>query len=108
MVNYNLNIKNVPVTALTQDSTTMPAAFTSLGSFSVPTVIDFVNASSKVVEVSLDGTNIHDAVPAGIYKPYVGTDHHASKSRVWIPAGVSIYIRGSAGTGTFYVTAAGV
>lgn len=105
---YNLNIKNVPLTALTKASSTMTGSFVSMGTTAAPCVMDFMNGTTQIVEISMDGTNIHDAVAIGINKPYVGTQHVAGKNRVWIPAGVTVSARGTAGTGTFYVTMAGV
>lgn len=103
-MSYNLNIKNIPRTAFTQASTTITGSFVSIGTLLAPAILDFTNASTTAVEVSLDGTNIHDAVAAGQGKPYVGTQHVAGKDRVWIPKGTQVYVRGTAGTGTFYAT----
>lgn len=105
---YNLDIKNQALTALSVASSALTGSFALIGTTTAPCVMDFVNASSTAVEVSLDGTNVHDAVPTGQCKPYVGTQHVAGKGRVWIPTGTTVYARGTAGTGTFYATLATV
>lgn len=105
-MSYNLNIKNVPRIAFTQASASITGSFVSIGTLLAPSILDFTNGSTVVVEVSLDGTNIHDAVAAGQGKSYVGTQHVAGKNRVWIPKGTQVYVRGTAGTGTFYATSA--
>ena len=92
-------------TALTQDSATMPAAFTLLGASSHAWfLLRFVNSSNETVEISYDGVNLNDALVAGeTFNVNAQTNATPTANVALFPKNFQVWVRGTAGAGTFYV-----
>ena len=63
----------------------------------------FINGSNETVIVSYDGVTAHDAIiPAWIIDPEIFADSSNGYDQGW-QKGTNIYVRGTAGTGFFYI-----
>lgn len=66
-------------------------------------LIKMVNNGTTAVTVSFNGTTDHDICPATSFFLY---DEQANASReggMRVPIGTTVYVKGTAGTGTIYV-----
>lgn len=70
-------------------------------------LIKFTSTSTTNVTISDDGTNDKDILVAGGFCLYdIGSDGQTSDSseRLCIPGGTQFWVKGTAGTGTIYLT----
>lgn len=79
---------------------------TASGGLTLPAgYICFSNASSVAVTVSFDGVNDHDIVRPSTDKSLYAQQISLPQSNVcYIPAGQRIWVKGTAGTGLFYLS----
>jgi hypothetical protein len=86
------------------DSATFTGTYVPVGTpltFPV-SILKFVNNSSVLVTVSIDGVNGYDVLPATSYSVYDEGTNHAN-DHVWMSKGTQFYVNGTVGTGLFYV-----
>lgn len=68
-------------------------------------IVKITNNSTQDVTVSVDGTNDFDYVPAGSFTLYdCGTNRGNPAPSMAIAQGTQILVKGTAGTGSVYVT----
>jgi len=101
-MSLDTKIKLKALTAIVVDSSTLTGSFILKGSFPDATVYTKIsNCSNQSVEISYDGTNINEGVPANGISPIgqvsTGGDIAA------LPKSTLIYMRGTAGTGNIYI-----
>jgi hypothetical protein len=97
------NKKIIPQTALVKTSASLTGSFVLVGTLPGPSPsTNIINASSTAIEYSFDGTNIHGAAAVNGVTP-IGPISSGEEIGA-LPAGTSIYMRGTAGTGSIYVT----
>lgn len=96
-----------PATALTIDSAALTGSFASKGTIPVGAVFaKIINCSNQAVEISFDGTNVNDAAPASGVSQIGPTS--SGEEIAAIPKGLTVYARGTAGTGNIYIVTYGV
>ncbi len=70
-----------------------------------PEILRLVNATNQLLEISYDGSTLHDAVPAATTAQI---DAALIRSATGIPIAfdkdLEVWVRGSSGTGTFYAS----
>lgn len=93
--------------ARTFASGSVTSSYQALGTaLSFPSsIVKIVNNSTQDISVSIDGTNLHDYVPAGSFTLYDLTTNTPSQGddAVFDPKGTQYYIMGTAGTGNIYL-----
>lgn len=87
------------------DSATFTGSYQALGTaLDNPSYIcKLVNNSNRLVTISIDGVNDHDIAPAGSYWLYDEGKVSISGHLPALPKGTTIYVKGSAGTGSVYL-----
>ena len=90
------------------DSATFTGVYQAVGTpLLYPSVLmKFVNNTSSLVTVSIDGVNAHDILPADSFSLYdYGSDAQDScgDHRLALGQGTQIWVKASAGAGSFYV-----
>jgi hypothetical protein len=69
-------------------------------------LVKMVNNSTQDVTVSFNGTTDNDYIPANSFALYDMTTNRSNAGGYFVfEVGTQVYIKGTAGTGTFYVTA---
>lgn len=69
-------------------------------------LVKMVNNSTQDVTVSFDGTTDNDFIPANSFALYdMTTNRSNAGGNFAFQIGTQVYIKGTAGTGTFYITA---
>lgn len=91
------------------NSSTFTGSYQTVGTaFANPIrIMKITNNSTKDVTVSWDGTNDHDYVPAGSFvliDVCTNRDENSSAGALFIALGTQIYVKGSAGTGSVYLS----
>ena len=66
-------------------------------------ICKFVNNSTVLVTISIDGVNDVDVSPAASFWLYDEGKVGMSSSSPALPAGTQIYVKGTAGTGSVYL-----
>lgn len=97
--------KFFPETLRSIDSATFTGSYQALGTpLDNPSVLaKFVNNSTVLVTVSWDGINDHDVYPGTSFGVYDITANSQTDEGITIPEGTQFYVKGSAGTGLFYL-----
>ena len=87
------------------DSATFTGSYQALGTvLTNPGILaKFVNNSDVTVTVSWDGINDHDIVPPSNFCLYDVTANSQTDEGIQIEQGTQFYVKGSAGTGLFYL-----
>lgn len=69
-------------------------------------LVKLVNNSNKDVTISFDGTNDNDIVPANGFALYdMTTNRSNAGGNFSFQVGTGVYVKGTAGTGTFNIVA---
>lgn len=88
------------------DTSTLTGTFTSVFITAHPTLIlKFVNASNTDVEISYDGSAINDVSITESISEVSTKLGPQTNLEAYVRAGTNVYVRGTAGTGFFYVIA---
>ena len=87
------------------DSSTLSGSYQALGTPLIhPSyILKFVNNSSVVVTISIDGINDIDVLPAMTVSLYNEGKTGLSSQFPSVPARTQFYVKGSAGTGLIYL-----
>lgn len=89
-------------------SASVTGSFQALGTaLTYPSsIVRITNDSTQDVTVSIDGTNSHDIVASNSFVLYDATANTPSQGddAVFFPQGTQFYVKGTAGTGTIYIT----
>ena len=88
------------------DTSGLSGSYLFLGQLSYPArIIKITNNSTVDVTVSTDGTTDMDIVPLGSFVLYdIGTNKGTSAPCTDFANGTSFFVKGSAGTGSVYLT----
>jgi len=94
------------------DSATFTGSYQAVGSALTRPIrlVKFVNNSTVLVTVSWDGVNAHDVLPATTFSLYDVTTNRVALTadgQYAIAVGTQFYVKGSAGTGLFYIICIG-
>jgi len=99
--------KIISVPRVTFDSASLTGSYQSISAGGIPNpvvVIRFVNDSDADFSISFDGATDHDIVLAGTEHSLNATSLFGDNARgAQFAQGTKIYVKGSAGTGLFYV-----
>ena len=68
-------------------------------------IVYITNNSTQDITLSWDGINDHDYIPHGVVREYDVGSMRGSAPALDIPKGINFYAKGTAGTGSIYVTA---
>lgn len=95
-----------PETLRSRDSSTFTGSYQTLGStLSHPGVlVKIVNNSTVAATISFDGVNDHDFIPANSFALYDIETNHGTYEQLSIAQFTQFYVKGSAGTGSVYLT----
>lgn len=87
------------------DSATFTGSYQAVGGpLLYPSYIcKLVNASTVLVDISIDGVNDYDVAPAGSFWLYDEGKVGLSSGLPSLPAGTQIYVKAAAGTGLVYL-----
>ena len=95
-----------PLPIMSFDTASLSGSYQTVGSpiTNSPVLIKFVNNSNVLVTVSWDGVHDHDVLPATSFALYdIGSNKENPENGLYIPAQTQYYVKGSAGTGLFYI-----
>lgn len=95
-------------TRRSRDSSTFTGSYQTLGSaFAFPmTIVKIVNNSTVAVDISTDGSNDQDYIPANSFALYDLTGNSPSETgSIYVKYGTQFYVKGTAGTGSVYLVA---
>lgn len=67
-------------------------------------IIKFTNASNVAVTISWDGTTDNDYLPANAFLLLDICTNHGTSLILEIKKGTQFFVKGSAGTGSFYIS----
>lgn len=97
--------KFFPETLRSIDSATFTGTYQALGTplLQPGILVKFVNNSTVTVTVSWDGVNDHDIYPTTTFCLYDVTANSQTDEGIQIQEGTQFYVKGSAGTGFFYL-----
>lgn len=104
-----LNIQVIPDALRSINSATFTGAYQALGTPLTRPIrlAKFVNNSTVAVTVSWDGVNDHDIYPTLSGTVFDWTTNEVQENGWFIPSGTQIYVKSTAGTGSFYLAAFG-
>ncbi len=103
-----LNILLTPEERRSIDSSTLTGSFQLVGSvFSHPIILlKIVNVSDEDVDISYNGSTVHDIVPANGFTLYdANTNRYRDNEGMQWAVNQGVWARGTAGTGNIYVVA---
>lgn len=102
----SLNESLRPETIRSIDSATFTGSYQALGTaLAHPSrACKWTNNSNKDVTISWDGTNDHEFIPAGSSFIFDVASDKEGANQCYIAAGTLFYVKGSAGTGSFYMS----
>lgn len=88
------------------DSATFTGSYQAVGTkLSNPTrIVKFTNNSTKDVTLSWDGSTDHEYLPAGSFLLLDVSSDRETANIFEIGANTQFYVKGSAGTGSFYIS----
>lgn len=89
-----------------RDSATFTGSYQTIGTplINPSVLIKFVNNSTVLVTVSVNGVDDHDILPAGSFFLYdIVSDSPQETGSIFRKAGTQFYVKGSAGTGSVYL-----
>ncbi|OGT44277.1 MAG: hypothetical protein A3F13_02605 [Gammaproteobacteria bacterium RIFCSPHIGHO2_12_FULL_40_19] len=95
-------------TRKSRDSATFTGSYQTLGSAlsNAASLIKIVNDSAVDIDISTDGTNDHDFIPANGFTLYDVTANTTQEGgSIFIKKGTQFYVKGSASTGSVYLVA---
>lgn len=94
-------------TLRTFNSATFTGSYQTFGSVFSHSIriMKIQNTSNVSATISLDGINDHDIVPANSFVLYDFSSNKETGGAFSFPASSQIYIKGSAGVGTIYLSA---
>lgn len=106
MVDYKSRV--LPGVLLTTTSAAIGAgagSYIALGTLLHPArIVKFTNNTTQDVTVSWDGTNNHEYVPAGSFVLLDFTSNAVSGAPLSVNNSTVFYGKGTAGTGSFYIS----
>jgi hypothetical protein len=89
-------------------SSTITSGYAAVGSpapLAHPTrIVKFTNNSTQDVTLSWDGTHDNEYIPAGSFMLLDVSSNSVSGASLSISAQTSFYVKGTAGTGNFYIS----
>ena len=101
-----LSTKVLPDTIRSIDSATFTGSYQAVGTkLTHPTrIVKFTNNSTVAVTLSWDGTNDHEFLPAGSFMLIDVSSDRETANIFEIGANTQFYVKGAAGTGSFYIS----
>jgi hypothetical protein len=102
----NVQLRILPETLRSRDSATFTGSYQTLGSVLSNTsrLLKITNNSDVDVTISWDGTNDHEFVPSGSFVLLDFCSNRAWDAQLVAAAQTQFYIKGSAGTGSVYLS----
>ena len=106
MSGTGLKVRLSPNTIQSIDSSTFTGSYQKLGTPSVYPIriIKFTNNSNQLVTLSWNGVNDHEVLPAGSFLLLDVSANNELSYILEIPAQMQFWVKGSAGTGLFYLS----
>src|SRR3990167_11239058 len=82
-------------------SASMTGTYQVLGSplSNAASIVKIVNNTDEDIDISIDGTNNHDFVPAGSFWLYDVSSDTPGSTAIFMPQGTTYFVKGTAGTG---------
>lgn len=101
-----LDVRLAPDTLRSIDSATFTGSYQAVGTaLSYPAkIVKFTNNSNALVTLSWDGINAHDVLPATSFLLLDVSANREVSNQCDIPAYTQFYVKGSASTGSFYIS----
>jgi hypothetical protein len=101
-----LSTKIFPDAIRSIDSATFTGSYQAVGTkLTYPTrIVKFTNNSTVLVTVSWNGTSDHEILPAGSFLLLDVSSDRETSGIFEIGANTQFYVKGSAGTGSFYIS----
>lgn len=101
-----LSTKVLPDAIRSIDSATFTGSYQAVGTkLTYPTrIVKFTNNSTVLVTLSWDGTSDHEVLPAGSFVLLDVSSDRETSNIFEIGANTQFYVKGSAGTGSFYIS----
>ena len=91
-------------TRISIDSATFTGSFQSIGILSDDAIlVKIVNNSGVDIDVSIDGTNSVDFVPANSFVLYDIQTNHGFERKFAFPKNTNFFVKGTASTGSVYL-----
>lgn len=97
-----------PLLLATKASSTVSGTYAvvnGLGFAAAPFFVRIINASSQAVTVSYNGIDDHEYIPSsGVFELPSQTNSQPNAQVAVFPKNTKIYVKGTAGTGSIYVS----